>query len=215
MAEELKDISGYDALMHDWGEKYRGWYFRKIFLRKISIEMNHKDKKISYPFISCDYNYHFFIPSAVKFIGGLLTYSEDERKFGVFRFPRNENGRFCAPVSLDKKESGLLDFSEEQVAELLKRRKPLVFDAYRVPQYGFEYFSMDDKTFEELSDLADEQFAQGVRQRYETELQGKIDIVKKKITEGANYLLILEALLNLEQSDFEKASLETDGIIHL
>ena len=152
------------------------------------------------------------MPPVIRFPDGIITYTLDERLFGVFRFPRKSDGSFCSPVSV---KDSILNLSKDQIKEILSMQNPVVFDAYKIPQHGFEFFSMDDTTFSDISVRSNDKCSTGTKNRYETEINSRIDSVKKKIISSPNFLLILDQILSLKQKDIKKISSETNGIIHI
>jgi hypothetical protein len=205
--EYLEDISGADNMEPEWGERFRGWYFFKRPLRKETLSFN----GVTYTVNVCDYHYQFIMPSKLEFSGGLISYSEAERQLGVFRFPRGEDGQFSAPVSMKSLVKDVMNLTSEEIKSLLSNRQVLTFEAFRVPQYGFEFFCVADRDFEDLASVA----GQGFRGEYEALLEGKVNEVKTKITSSPNNLLILRNVLDFELKDLAEVAFMTGGIIHI
>jgi len=221
---DVTDIDGSENLEHEWGDRFRGWYLTKTPLKAETFPLGIDD--LTYRFTVCDYNIRFIMPSKLEFIDGLITYTPAERLLGVFRFPRNQDGFFAAPVTLKQKEIGkLLEMTPEQIQELIGKREVLTFEAFRVPQFGFEFLSISEKDFIEIERLTGgnryrvitgttAKFSKEFRQHYETKLNAKFDEVKEKIKSTPNNLLILENTLNRNLAVQEISSM-TSGIIHV
>lgn len=212
MVEYLEDIPGSEHIAIQHGERFNGWYLTKKVLRKQLFSLNYSGGTTSYTFTVCDYHFKFIMPPKVEFKEGLITYSVDERTFGVFRFPRDERGNFCSPIKLDI-ESNYLELSDDKIKELMKRQNPLTFKAYKIPNFGFEYLVITEKDIEAIRLQADEELSLSIQTIYENELRDKVDEVKNKITALPNYLLILDSVLNLRWTDLREVSFATDGII--
>ena len=136
--EELKDIKGSEHMEHEWGdERFRGWYLTKAEKSCESQPLGYEDQ--TYELKVADYNYQFFMPSIIEFTNGIITYSEGERRLGVFRYPKGPDGGYMSPVtSLSQdKIDGLLQLPEEELKELLTNSEVLTFEAFRIPQFGF------------------------------------------------------------------------------
>jgi len=213
MTEYLEDIPGSEHLAIENGDRFNGWYLTKKVLRKQLFSLNYSGGTTSYTFTVCDYNYKFIMPPKIEFKDGLITYSVDERTFGIFRFPRDENGAFCSPLKIDI-DSNYLELSEDKIKELMKRQSPLTFKAYKIPSFGFEYLVITDKDIEAIRLQAEEELASSIQTIYKNELRDKVDEVKNKITALPNYLLILDSVLNLRWTNLQEVSFATDGIIH-
>jgi len=212
----LNDIEGAVHLVHEYGERFEGWYFSKTFIYKKEITLNYKNNQIIYTFDHYDYNYRFIMPSKIEFVGDMISYSNGERELGVFRFPRDKGGKFVAPISLDKKKmTELMDLSKEDKDKLLSMQAPLVFEAFRISQYGFELFDLTDDTIEDISKLTDSEFVLYVKEYQSLIIREKTDEIKEKINSIPNYLLILKNTLNRQWKNINDAVLATDEIIHI
>lgn len=214
MAEELKDVKGAVHMVHEHGERFCGWYFSKVPLRKENIPLNYKDTDLEYLFTICDHNFRFVMPSKIEFIEGLITYSKGERDLGVFRFPRNEKGNFIAPLSLDRADD-FINLSKEELDEILSSKGPLVFEAFKIPQYGFEIFDLSEFNIKEISELTDADFIVSIKQEHDRIITEKTEDVKSKILSGCNYLLILQNVLDRQWKNLDELALATDGILHI
>jgi len=212
--EVLVDIENAEHLELEHGERFRSWYLTKTVLRKELLPLNYKDLELKYEFVVCAYNIRFIMPPKIEFIGGLISYSSAERKLGIFRFPRDEEGNFCSPISIEDMKKIQMKLTENNIRDLLKRKEPLVFEAFRIPQHVFEFFSVSDRSFVEISDITDKSFSDAIKRQYEMELQKKITIVKEKISSSPNYLLILQNSLNFHWKNLDEVSIVTDKIIH-
>ena len=214
--EELKDVEGGTHLEIEHGERFRGWYSFKTPVREEVIPLNYYDKGLKYNFSICDYNFRFVMPSKIEFADGLITYSDGERKLGVFRYPRDGTGKFCAPLCLGQKElDEMIESSEEELKRLLSMKAPLTFDAFKIPQYGFELFDLNLQASERISKLTDIDFAEMVKRKHEGLIVEKTEEIKGKILADCNYLLILQNVLDRHWKDFEEVSKMTDNIIHI
>lgn len=211
----LVDLEGYEPLIYDHGDRFRGWYMSKEELRKEVYPLNYEQTDTSYEFKVFDYNIKFIMPMKIEFSEGMIAYSDPERHLGIFRFPQKENGRFSAPVSMNKIKEDLQNLTDEQVVDLLKNRKVLTFEAFRIPQYGFEYVGIDDMDLDRIAKLTDRSFARAIRAQFEQEINHRISEVKEKIKSGANYLLILQNVLDFQLKDMAEVSHMTNNIIHV
>ena len=214
MIEELFDIKDSRHIALDHGDPFKGWYFTKTFVKKQSIDLSYKGEKISYSFLIHDYNYKFIMPMKLDFLGGLAAYSEGERKLGLFRFPRDVAGRFVPPLSIKKIES-IIDMSDEDVKKALSRKTPLMFEAYKIPQFGFEFFDVTKFNLKEIASFTDKAFVKEIEQEHKRVLAVKTEEILDKISSLPNYLLILLSVLNNEVTDLDKVSEETNNIIHI
>lgn len=214
MIEELIDIKDARHIALDYGERFKGWYFSKTFLKKQSIKLNYRGEKISYSFNKYDFNYKFIMPMKLDFSGGITAYSSGERKLGLFRFPRNENGKFVPPLSFKKIEC-FINMSEKNVKKILTLKEPLIFEAYKIPQFGFEFFDISKLNEKEIISFTDKKFAEEIKQEQNRIVTEKTEEILSKISALPNYLLILLSVLNLERTDIEKVSKETNKIIYI
>lgn len=211
MNREIVDIKGAHHIFHDYGERFRGWYFFKNFLRKETVNIGEN----SYPFKVCEYNYQFIMPSKIEFLNGIISYSEAERKLGVFRFPRDEKGEFCTPLSMAELRDKLMNLTKEEINNLLKKRSVLTFEAFRIPQFGFEFFNIEPQDFKDVTSVFGPETAKEIKSHYDKELEQKIDEVKNKIISTPNYLLILENVLNKNWKNLQEVVFATNNIIHI
>lgn len=211
--EFVEDIKGSLHLEHDHGERFRGWYLTETFERYDKLPLNNPDT--IYNFRIHDYRFRFVMPSKIEFNGGMVSYSAAERELGVFRFPRDEEGNFCNPIAISEKANNEpLRFTEEQIKEILKRKSPLTFEAFRIPQYGFQFISVDNKDIKAILKLTDDNYVSQFREEYETNLNAKIEEVKNKVTSSPNYLLILENVLKRYWKNLNEVAFATQNIIH-
>lgn len=208
--EELKEIG--ERLDLKYGDRYRGWYLIKEELRDEKLPLNYQDKDIYYNFKIADYNYRWVMPPKLEFSNGTIYYSEAERRLGVFRFPQKD-GKFSAPIKFDQND--FMKMSKEEIEDLLENRKVLTFEAFRIPQFGFEFMDISDKDFEDIAGRTDRSFMREIKTHYLNELNTRISKVKDKIESVCNYLLILENVLNLQWKDLDEVSHATNNIIHL
>jgi len=211
--EEIKDVEG-SNLEHIYGERFRGWYVTKKFLRAESLPLNYKDFNLSYRFNIFDNRYRFVMPAKLEFDGKLITYSVGDRNLGMFRFPRDAQGNFSAPISLSHKSLNVVDMSPEEVVKVLAKKPPLVFEAFKVPQYGFELIDVLEKDAQELATITDNSFAEMVKKEYDKFFSERTNEVLEKIKSTPNFLLILENTLGRQLRNLNEISVMSDGIIH-
>lgn len=221
-AEYLEDIKGSDHLELDWGYRFRGWYRTQSFKKTESVSLGPND--LTYQFKVCEYQFRFILPSRVEFykgIGeegkveyGIISYGEGERLLGVFRYPLGTDGFFAAPLTTVDIQKQLVDLTPEQVKDLIQKKKVLTFEAFRIPFFGFEYFSLSEFDFSEIKKVAGEDVTSSIRRTYETEVEHKLDTVKEKILSLPNYLLILQNVLDLHWRNEKEISTMTGGILH-
>lgn len=211
--EVLEDVKGGIHLEHEHGERFRGWYFFKTPIRKEELPLI---EDLKYEFNICDYNFRFIMPSKIEYVDGLITYRDGERQLGVFRFPRDRDGKFCAPICLDQKKlDEIVESSKKEIDEMLSMKPPLVFEAFKIPQYGFELFDLDLKAQEQISELTDIDFVETLKGEHEKAILEKTEEIKDKILSISNYLLILRNVLDRHWKDFDEVSQMTNNIIHL
>jgi len=212
--EEIKDIEGSENMEPLWGERFRGWYLTKTEKSCDSMPVGFQDYQ--YPLRISDYNYRFIMPSKLEFEDGLITYTAGERLLGVFRFPRDKDGKYASPISWNREQlENLLSMSEEQLKELLGKGEVLTFEAFRTPQFGFEFLDLSPVDFSKIGMVTESDFLIWFRQRFEIELNRRIEEVKTKIKSTPNILFILLSVLNRRAPDMKEVGLMTDGIIHV
>ena len=211
--EEIKDAEG-SNLEHIYGERFCGWYVTKKFLRTQNIPLNYKDFDLSYRFNIFDTRYRFVMPSKLEFSEGLITYSVGDRNLGVFRFPRDSKGNFSAPIPLDSKNLNVVDLSEDEVKKILSKKEPLLFEAFKVPQFGFEFLDLTDHDVQEVAKITDTSFANLIRIEFDNIFLEKTKEILDKIKSTPNYLLILKNTLGRQLRNFSEISVMSGGIIH-
>jgi hypothetical protein len=220
--EYLEDIAGSDHLKHLWGDRFRGWYQKTIFNRTELISLGVDD--LTYQLKVCTFEFRFIIPPRVEFfkgIGaegkleyGIIDYSEPERLLGVFRYPLDEKGFFASPIRDQKIDENILNLSVEDIQNLINKKKVLTFEAFRVPYYGFQYFNIKEKDFNEISIIAGNSVSDSIRGTYEKEMSVRMSTVKEKIESSPNILLILQNILDRKLVDEKEISTMTGNIIH-
>lgn len=210
----LKDIEGAVHLQLEHGDRFRGWYLFKKHLRDEYLPLEYPGHKANYNFSVYEYTAQWVMPMSLAFNEGTISYTDDERMLGVFRFPQRE-GRFSAPIMMRNVSEEVSNLSQEELENLLKNGKVLTFEAFRIPQFCFQYFFCEDKDFENISKITDGDFSTQMKDQYEQELSRKISEVKAKIEGQPNYLLILTDVLNLLRHDMTEVSKMTDSIIHI
>jgi hypothetical protein len=210
--EEIKDVEGLN-LEHIYGEQFRGWYVIKKFLRAETMPLNYKEFDLSYRFNIFDNRYRFVMPAKLEFDGKLITYSVGDRNLGVFRFPRDSQGNFSAPIFLGPKSLNV-NMSPEEAAEVLSKKPPLVFEAFKVPQYGFELMDVTEKDVQELAIITDSSFAELIKKECGKIFSERTNEVIEKIKSTPNFLLILENTLGRQLRNLNEISVMSNGIIH-
>lgn len=213
--EELKDIEGAVHMVHDHGDRFRGWYFFKEFVEKKSIPLKYRDTDLSYMFNIYDYKYMFIMPAKIEFCEGMIAYTPAERHVGIFRFPRDEEGRFRAPFPAMEIEDRIRNLTEEEIKDLLKSKSPLVFEAFKIPRYNFKLFDLNEFTMKEISEITDEDFVLSIKKEHERVIKENVEEIKKKVLAQPDYLLILENTLNRIWKDPSDLVTATGGIIHI
>lgn len=213
---DLYDVKDSVHLKHEYGERLEGWYLKKIFLEKKDLTLTYEERKFTYSFDMYDFNFRFIMPSIINFAGGTLTYSNGERELGVFRFPRDKDGNFVAPISLNGEgNKGFMNLSKENVSELLSRLDPLVFEAFRITQYGFESFDLTDSIIRDMRRDTDADFVEYVKGLSNRIIKEKTAEIIEIISSRTNYLLILKNVLNRQWVDLGEVALMTGNIIHI
>ncbi len=214
--EELIDVEGGIHLEIEHGERFRSWYSFKTELRKEEIPLNYKKTDLKYEFTVYDHNYRFVMVPKIEFDCGLITYSKGERNLGVFRYPRGPDGKFCAPLSLGQKEIDVvIEKGGVELEKMLSMKPPVVFEAFRIPQFGFELFDLDTPALERISKLTDIDFVESLKREQADFIAAKFSEIKGKILSNPNYLLILQNVLDYQWKDFAEVSLVTNKIIHI
>jgi len=213
MTEELYDIKGSDHLVHTHGERFRGWYLTKTYLRTETLPLEYKDFDLSYRFKVFDYNFKFFIPSKLEFVGGIISYSDAERQLRMFRYPQDEEGGFTSPLTAAQIKEQLINLSEDDLRELLRKRKVLTFEAFRIPQFGFEYFGLSGDDESDITKITDKSFFDDLKKHSDAIVFEKIREVKGRISSGPDYLLILQNILDRQWKNIEEACQATNKII--
>jgi hypothetical protein len=211
--EELKDVEG-SNLEHIYGERYRGWYVTKKFVETQNLPLNYKTFDLHYRFNIFDTLYRFIMPSKIEFEQGLISYSMGDRKLGVFRFPRDKDGRFLNPLNLNQAPLNLMGLSKTETSDMLQRKSPLVFEAFKIPQYGFKFLDMSSSDVQNIAKLTDTDFANEVKAEYDRLFTEKTNDILTRISSGPNFLLILKNTLDRQQKNLLEVSMSTGGIIH-
>jgi hypothetical protein len=211
---EVKDIEGGTRLSDTWGERFEGWYSFRNVIKAESYPLNYKGTDLTYRFNICKNCYRFIMPPKIEFVDGLITYTNGERELGVFRFPRDEQGNFTAPLKPDKIQEATqaMTFSEEEIKKLMARKNPLTFFAYKIPQFLFDYIYLTEFNVQELGNITDRNFALEFKAEYDRYMTDKNEEIKTKISSSPNYLLILRNSLN-RLWDLNEVSIATNGII--
>jgi hypothetical protein len=157
------------------------------------------------------------MPEKMEFSKGTISYTQADRMVGVFRFPRNKEGDFFTPLSVKEIqkeiEDGLKNLSQDQIDKMLELQPPIVFNAFKIPRYGFEYIDVNDFNLKEISDITNPDFSSELKSEFDRIIEGKISEIKQKITSLPNYLLILENTLDRQLRDLKEVSLMTNEII--
>ncbi len=217
MAEEqIFDFSTAVDLGDRLGERYIGWYMFKTPLRKESIPLNYKDTELEYQFNVCDYNCRFVMPPELVFMEGKINYNEGERILGVFRFPRDGDGKFAAPDPMTQQElDEMMALPAKELQKVLSAKKPLTFNSYKIEQYGFEMFDVSDFNIKELNKITDPEFTAQIKVEHGKVIDNKLAEIQEKILSKPNYLLILKNVLNRQWKNLSDLAAATDKIIHI
>jgi hypothetical protein len=212
--EEIKDIEGAEHLFHAHGDRFLGWYSSKVFKKKETLPLNYSDKNLNYDFSISTYNYRFIMPPVIKFIGGLITYSLGERELGVFRFPIDEKGDFLSPIHLELKDLNK-ELSKEEFSRILSMKSPVVFNAFKIPQYEFVFIDISDEDFQAVANITDRPFSEQLKVERGRLFNGVVNDVLERIKSSCNYLLILQNILDKKLTDFSEVSKMTNQIISI
>jgi len=208
----IEDIPEGKGLWHDHGERYMGYYLIKTFIRKETLPLGRDG--LSREFNVSKNEVKFILPPKIEFSNGTIYYTDAERRFGMFRFPRNPDGSFRAPLEMGGVKD-FKEFSEDDLKKLMKSKKPLVFEAYRIPFHGFEYFDLSDTDLAEIAKVTDRDFADSMKSQRQAVLDKALSDIRRKIDGGPNYLLILQNCLNQVWTDYDEISRMTNNIIHI
>jgi len=217
----LEDITGSDHLEPEWGERFRSWYVTKTFERKEKFPLP-DDKNVELDIFN--FQYRFILPAKIEFSRGLdgdgkimygiISYSEAERLLGVFRFPLDDNGFFSTPISANDTANFIKNLSDDELRELINRKKVLTFEAFRIPFFGFQFFNISDSKFKVIEEISGSNFTNSLRRSYDAEMALRVEDIKSKITVLPNYLLILQNVLDLRWRYEKEISTMTNGLIH-
>jgi hypothetical protein len=221
-AEYIEDIPGSEHLKNFWGDRFRGWYQTALFKKTELISLEVQD--LTYQLKVCDFQFRFIMLPRIEFFRGLdvdgkagygiIDYSQEQRVLGVFRYPLDANGFFSSPLSIEKIRSDFMFLSAKEMEDLIKNKKVLTFEAFRIPFFGFEYFSMKESDFNEITILAGDGVSNSIRSTYEKDMAERLNVVKEKIENLSNYLLILQNILDRKYTNEKEISEMTGGIVH-
>lgn len=214
-AEDVHDVEDAVHLMHDHGERLRGYYLLKTFKETQTLPLGFSDSTLSYRFSICKFEVRFVMPSKLEFIGGILSYTDSERELGVFRFPRAPDGSFSSPVVIPKDQQNISSLTEEDIEKLLRAPQPLVFDAFKVPRFHFEYLDITPFNVQEIEQITSADHARVLKTEYDKNFNTLLEGIKTKITSAPNFLLILENTLNQFWKNLDEVAIATSGIIHI
>jgi len=212
---EENEISGATPLNLKYGERFEGWYLFKSLLRRQSFPLNYKEFGLTYSFAVCDYNYKFILPAKIEFYKGVITYTDADRLLGVFRFPRNKEGDFFTPLFAKEIQEKIQGGIDHITREMLELKPPVVFNAFKIPQYGFQYVDISEFNFNEILNLTDSDFVKQFRAEYDSYVEDKTQEIRAKIQSLPNYLLILKNTLNRQLRDLNEVSIMTNEIINI
>jgi hypothetical protein len=212
-----------ESLGSAWGERFRCWHRFQTFSGTEIIQLIPEMPDLTYRLNVFDYQFKFILPERVEFLRDIndgkveyctIKYKEAERLHGVFRYPMNEKGFFMVPLNIDQLNEEIKKLSEKDIEELIRRKKVLTFEAFRIPFSGFKYYLISGSDFEGIGKLAGTDVSSSIRRGYEAELESRISAVKKKIKSLPDYLLILQNILDLKYRNEKEISVMTDNIIH-
>ena len=210
--KELKDVEG-SSIENIYGERYRGWYVTKKFVETQNLPLNYKEYDLSYRFNIFDSHYRFVMPSKIEFQEGLITYSNGDRNLGVFRFPRDKEGNFVNPLNLNQ-PLNLMELSKTETDAMLQKKPPLVFEAFKIPQYGFKLLDISGSDVQSIAKITDTNFAKEIKVEFDRILTEKTNEILNRISSGPNFLLILQNTLDRQLKNLLEVSIMTGGIIH-
>jgi hypothetical protein len=219
----VEDISGSDHLKLLWNDNdFRGWYQTILFKRTETISLGIND--LIYQLKVCEFQYRFVMPPRIEFFKGLdadgkvqygiIDYSTPERLLGVFRYPLGVDGFFSSPILAEKIKDNFMFLSNKDMEDIIKGKKVLTFEAFRIPYFGFEYFNMRENDFNEITILAGNDVSNSIRSTYEKDMYDRVCIVKNKIKSLPNILLILQNILDRKLVDEKEIATMTGNIIH-
>ena len=222
MENLLEDIPGSDTLEFEWGERFRGWYRTVLFKETKQIPLG--SEELTYQFKVAAFQYRFVMPARIEFMKGLnaegklemgvISYSNPERLLGVFRFPKNETGFFQSPLSVKEIYDQVLNLTPEQMKDLIQRKKVLTFEAFRIPFFGYEYYTVTESDFLEIEKIAGKEISSSLRSTYDKQISLLTETIKQRILSVPNNLQILQNVLDLNLKNDEEISLMTGGILH-
>ena len=89
-----------------------------------------------------------------------------------------------------------------------------MFEAFRIPQFGFTFFEMDALDIKKISEITNINFAIDIKSNYCNTLDKKIAEVIEKIEGLPNFLLILKTTLDENSGDLEEVARITNKIIN-
>jgi hypothetical protein len=211
--KELKDVEG-ASIEGIYGERYRGWYVTKKFVETQNLPLNYKEYDLSYRFNIFDNHYRFVMPSKIEFQGGLITYSNGDRNLGMFRFPRDKDGDFVNPLNLNQKPLNLMELTKAETDDMLQKKPPLVFEAFKIPQYGFKLLDISGSDVQSIAKITDTNFSKEVKGEFDRIFTEKTNDILNRISSGPNFLLILQNMLDRQLKNILEVSIMTGGIIH-
>jgi hypothetical protein len=210
--ELLDDVPGAEHLELKWGERFRGYYLFKTFLRTESLPL---ESDLTYRFNISKYEVKFVMPPKVEFVNGIISYSLAEREMGIFRYPRTAENTFTSPIDIQKKIDGINKLTPMEVQQLLKAPRPLVFEAYKIPIYGFDYLDISEANFKGIEQLTSTVFSIQMREEFDSRINQLMGNIKAKIENGCNFLLILQNVLDLNWKSLEDLATATENIIRI
>lgn len=211
--QEVVDVEGAESLAIRYGERYRGYYLFKTFKHTESYPL--KWKELTYRFKVYEYRVRFIMPPRLEFNGGEISYTIDERMFGMFRFPRDTEGNFTNPLILNDLMKRIDKLTQADLDGLLKIPHPLVFHAYKVPQHWFEFFDISPSDYAEIEGLTSKEHVEFLRETHTKVIDNRVQHILDKVSKTPNNLLILQNVLNHQWSNYDEVSFATEGLIHI
>lgn len=212
-SETLLDIDGAEHLFLTRGAPFKSYYLFKTFKRTESLSLG-KDG-LTYRFNIFHNEIRFVIPSKVEIPGGIISYTDAERLFGLFRYPRNDKGDFFSPFTVKLDQGKINALTEDEVNKLLKNPYPLVFEAFRIPAHVFDYSDITNADLEKIRDICGAEHTEVLKKKYDEAISHALNKAAEAISAGPNYLVILLDILSHRRTDYTEVTRITDNILRI
>lgn len=211
--QDIVDIGGAEHLALRYGDRFEGYYLFKNFKRIEHKPLGWND--LTYGFKVYQYLVKFVMPARLSFGGGEISYTEGERLFGLFRFPRDKNGSFTNPLILNDLMNRVGKMTKDDVNALLQIPHPLVFHAYKTPHHWFEYIDINQAEFNEIEGLTSKDHVALLRAELARIVDDRIAVILDKVAKSPNTLLILRDTLNGKRTNYDELSTISEGLISI